>query len=101
MEGSAMTGMEYALDDLTAELIQPVLNAMALRTVPCADETTPTVPLEAEISVPLLSLGAEPSRVYRMFAPAVAVVMVTVVGVSLGYVPPSGLMERSATWDLR
>src|SRR5688572_26974944 len=67
-------------EDGSADVIQPLLTATALRTAPCAVEVTATVPLEAAISVPLLSVGVVPSRVYRMFAPAVAVVIVTVTG---------------------
>jgi hypothetical protein len=63
MVGPATCGVEYAADVLTAEVIHPVLKATALRTVPCVVEVTDTVPLEAAIRVPLLSVGAVPSSV--------------------------------------
>jgi hypothetical protein len=62
-DGPATWGIQYEADDWTAEVIQPVLNATALRTVPCGVEVTATVPLEAAIRVPLLSVGAVPSSV--------------------------------------
>jgi hypothetical protein len=55
--------MENGGDILTVEGVQPVLIAIALRTAPCAVEVTATVPLEAEMRVPLLSVGTVPSRV--------------------------------------
>jgi hypothetical protein len=63
MVGSDTCGVEYATDVLTADVIQPVLKATALRTVPGAVEVTDTVPLDVAMRVPLLSLGAVPSSV--------------------------------------
>jgi hypothetical protein len=95
--GWATWGIKYAADDMTPELIHPPLTAITFRKMPCALEVTDTVPLDASMSVPLVSLGTVPSKVYRMFAPAVAVVTVTDVAGVLGKVPPFGLMTGSAT----
>jgi len=49
----------------------------------------------AEYIVPVVSLGALPSVVYRIVAPTVGVEIVTVCAVV--YVPPAGLIEGVAT----
>jgi hypothetical protein len=63
MVGAAACGIVYAADDLTADGIQPVFTAIALRIVPCVLEVTAMVPLDAAMSVPLLSVGIVPSTV--------------------------------------
>ena len=78
------------------------MKAMARRRVPSVvgAGVTDAVPLEAAINVPFVSVGVLPSTVYRMFAPAVAVVIVTVMGSAELKCPPPGLNVGKATWGM-